>query len=47
MPKGIERDDLWILWIPGKKGTIWDGGHYPVEITFPADYPQIGPLIKF
>ena len=22
-PKGIERDDLWIVWVPGRKGTLW------------------------
>jgi len=46
-PKGIERDDLWIVWIPGRKGTLWEGGNYPVTITFPPAYPKTSPTIKF
>lgn len=35
------------MWIPGRKGTLWEGGVYPVEITFPAEYPKLGPIIQF
>ena len=34
-PKGIEREDKWVLWVPGKKGTEFEGGVYPVKIDFP------------
>jgi len=47
MPKGIERNDRWILWVPGKKSTFWEGGLFPVEITFPKDYPKCSPRIQF
>ena len=46
-PKGITRTDKWVLWVPGKQHTPWDGANIPVVITFPADYPRSAPLIQF
>ncbi|EMG48131.1 UBC9 SUMO-conjugating enzyme UBC9 [Candida maltosa Xu316] len=37
----------WTAGIPGKEGTIWEGGLYPVTITFPDDYPQKPPKVQF
>lgn len=47
MPKGISRNDLWVVWIPGKAGSDWEGGKYPVTITFPPNYPLAPPQIAF
>jgi ubiquitin-protein ligase len=46
-PKGIEREDLWVLWVPGRKNTLWEGGLYPVTIAFPPAYPRVAPSIVF
>eukprot|EP00126_Sphaerothecum_destruens_P015690 Sdes_comp9729_c0_seq1m1232 len=33
--------------IPGKKGTIWEGGVYKLELIFTDDYPSVPPKCKF
>lgn len=38
---------LWQVRIPGKKGTIWEGGVYPVMLEFPAEYPTRPPKCRF
>jgi ubiquitin-conjugating enzyme E2 I len=37
----------WDCIIPGKDGTIWEGGCYPVEITFSNSYPAKPPRVAF
>lgn len=37
----------WTMGIPGKKNTVWEGGVYPVTITFPPEYPKQAPLCRF
>eukprot|EP00195_Chlamydomonas_chlamydogama_P009417 CAMPEP_0202890994 /NCGR_PEP_ID=MMETSP1392-20130828/1207_1 /ASSEMBLY_ACC=CAM_ASM_000868 /TAXON_ID=225041 /ORGANISM="Chlamydomonas chlamydogama, Strain SAG 11-48b" /LENGTH=163 /DNA_ID=CAMNT_0049574655 /DNA_START=140 /DNA_END=631 /DNA_ORIENTATION=+ len=37
----------WKCTVPGKEGTIWEGGHYPVELHFPDDYPAKAPMAFF
>lgn len=34
---------VWKLGIPGKEGTIWENGVYPVTVTFTNDYPAKPP----
>ena len=33
--------------IPGKEGTIWEGGVYPLTMEFSGDYPSKPPKCKF
>jgi ubiquitin-conjugating enzyme E2 I len=37
----------WKCGIPGKKGTPWEGGVYPLVLTFPEDYPNKPPKCAF
>ena len=37
----------WDCRIPGKKGTDWEGGEYPIILEFSEDYPTKGPKVKF
>lgn len=37
----------WNCYIPGKKGTIWENGHYPLTIKFSNDYPAKPPKCSF
>lgn len=37
---------LWNCIIPGKKGTIWEGGHYPLKISFSNEYPARPPKVR-
>ncbi|ETV95998.1 hypothetical protein H310_10653 [Aphanomyces invadans] len=38
---------IWSAGIPGKVGTIWEGGTYKMSLTFSEDYPSKPPLCKF
>ncbi|KAG9145273.1 hypothetical protein Leryth_008229 [Lithospermum erythrorhizon] len=38
---------VWHCSIPGKQGTDWDGGHYPLTMHFSEDYPSKPPKCKF
>lgn len=38
---------VWKIGIPGKKGTKWEGGTYPVVLTFPNEYPAKPPKCQF
>ena len=29
----------WECWIPGPKGTVWEGGVYILTMDFTTDYP--------
>eukprot|EP01137_Pigoraptor_chileana_P019690 Opistho-2@81047 len=37
----------WECGIPGKKGTIWEGGVYKLVMLFTDDYPAAPPKCKF
>lgn len=37
----------WKCFIPGKKGTDWEGGFYPLSMEFTDDYPAKPPKCKF
>lgn len=37
----------WEMGIPGKKGTIWEGGVYPVTLYFTRNYPIQPPTCMF
>ena len=37
----------WECAIPGKAGTIWEGGLFPLTMTFSADYPSEPPRCAF
>lgn len=38
---------IWECSIPGKKGTIWEGGEYSLKMYFKDDYPTSPPKCKF
>ena len=38
---------LWDAVIDGPAGTPYEGGHFKVELTFPAEYPMKPPTLKF
>ncbi|KAK7291092.1 hypothetical protein RIF29_05979 [Crotalaria pallida] len=37
----------WQCYVPGKAGTDWEGGHYPVTLLFGANYPSKPPECIF
>jgi len=37
----------WECAIPGKKGTLWEGGAYKIRMIFKDDYPSSPPKCKF
>lgn len=37
----------WKCYIPGKQGTDWDGGYFPLTMEFSNDYPAKPPKCKF
>ncbi|GJM91324.1 hypothetical protein PR202_ga07687 [Eleusine coracana subsp. coracana] len=38
---------VWNCTIPGKQGTDWEGGYYPLTLHFSEDYPSKPPKCKF
>ncbi|KAI9159238.1 SUMO conjugating enzyme Hus5 [Blastocladiella emersonii ATCC 22665] len=44
---GSKNMRVWEAGIPGKTGTIWEGGLFKVNIEFPEDYPSKPPKVKF
>ncbi|XP_065023359.1 SUMO-conjugating enzyme SCE1-like isoform X2 [Musa acuminata AAA Group] len=38
---------VWHCIIPGKQGTDWEGGHYPLTLHFSEDYPSKPPKCRF
>ncbi|PIM97522.1 Ubiquitin-protein ligase [Handroanthus impetiginosus] len=38
---------VWQCIIPGKAGTDWEGGYYPLTMHFSEDYPSKPPKCKF
>lgn len=48
MENGMGLDPMkWICKIPGKKGTLWEGGEYSLTMEFSDDYPSKPPRCKF
>eukprot|EP00743_Colponemidia_sp_Colp-15_P001606 GILK01001753.1.p1 GENE.GILK01001753.1~~GILK01001753.1.p1 ORF type:complete len:160 (-),score=17.67 GILK01001753.1:185-664(-) len=46
-PDGTADIMKWQVGIPGKKGTPWEGGCYPLQMEFSEDYPSKPPKCKF
>ncbi|KAK8934610.1 SUMO-conjugating enzyme SCE1 [Platanthera zijinensis] len=38
---------IWHCTIPGKQGTDWEGGYFPLTLHFSEDYPSKPPKCKF
>jgi len=47
LPDGSVNLMVWKCVVPGKEGTDWDGGHFPVTLHFTEDYPSNPPTCKF
>lgn len=47
MPKGLCCNTKWILWVPGAPDSLFQGALFPVSITFPEEYPKVGPQLAF
>eukprot|EP00801_Mesodinium_rubrum_P012164 Mrub_12249.p2 GENE.Mrub_12249~~Mrub_12249.p2 ORF type:complete len:153 (+),score=40.29 Mrub_12249:67-459(+) len=45
--KGKEDIMKWKCSVPGKKGTLWEGGMYKLTMDFNDDYPNKPPKCKF
>ncbi|CCE92365.1 E2 SUMO-conjugating protein UBC9 TDEL_0E01220 [Torulaspora delbrueckii] len=37
----------WEAGIPGREGTLWDHGVYPISIEYPDEYPSKPPKVRF
>jgi ubiquitin-protein ligase len=37
----------WVTEIDGPVGTIWEGGKFRLQVTFPAEYPFKAPQVRF
>ncbi|KAI3747886.1 hypothetical protein L6452_10608 [Arctium lappa] len=46
-PDGSVNLMVWHCTIPGKVGTDWEGGYYPLTVNFTEEYPSKPPLCKF
>ncbi|KAI7803692.1 putative SUMO-conjugating enzyme UBC9-like [Triplophysa rosa] len=46
-PDGTMNLMNWECGIPGKKGTLWEGGLYKLTMLFKDDYPSSPPKCKF
>ncbi|CDJ43316.1 ubiquitin-conjugating enzyme e2, putative [Eimeria tenella] len=49
MADGSVGQDImkWICKVPGKKGSIWEGGEYCLTMEFSEEYPSKPPKCKF
>ncbi|XP_057806661.1 SUMO-conjugating enzyme SCE1 isoform X1 [Salvia miltiorrhiza] len=47
LPDGTVNLMVWHCTIPGKAGTDWEGGYYPLTMHFSEDYPSKPPKCKF
>ncbi|CDJ60382.1 ubiquitin-conjugating enzyme e2, putative [Eimeria maxima] len=49
MADGSVGQDImkWICKVPGKKGSLWEGGEYCLTMEFPEEYPSKPPKCKF
>ncbi|KAK9067144.1 hypothetical protein SSX86_014469 [Deinandra increscens subsp. villosa] len=46
-PDGSVNLMVWRCTIPGKVGTAWEGGYYPLTLEFSENYPSKPPICKF
>ncbi|KAF9887892.1 hypothetical protein FE257_009552 [Aspergillus nanangensis] len=46
-PQGVLDLKRWECGIPGKTQTMWEGGLYKLDVTFPDEYPTKPPKCKF
>ncbi|KAL4332468.1 hypothetical protein GQ457_07G025300 [Hibiscus cannabinus] len=46
-PDGSVNLMVWHCIIPGKQGTDWEGGYFPLTLNFSEDYPSKPPQCKF
>lgn len=44
---GVLDLKAWECGIPGKEKTIWEGGLFKLNITFPDEYPTKPPKVRF
>jgi len=47
LPDGTVNLMIWQCTIPGKQGTDWEGGYFPLTLHFSEDYPSKPPKCKF
>ncbi|KAK7309181.1 hypothetical protein RJT34_05714 [Clitoria ternatea] len=47
LPDGTINLMVWNCIIPGKSGTDWEGGYFPLTMHFGEDYPMKPPKCKF
>ncbi|XP_039773647.1 SUMO-conjugating enzyme SCE1-like [Panicum virgatum] len=47
LPDGSVNLMVWKCVVPGKEGTDWEGGYFPLTLNFPEDYPCNPPVCKF
>ncbi|KAJ8505297.1 hypothetical protein OPV22_006183 [Ensete ventricosum] len=47
LPDGSVNLMTWHCTIPGKQGTDWEGGYFPLTVHFSEDYPSKPPKCKF
>ncbi|MEW5310051.1 MAG: hypothetical protein WDW38_001883 [Sanguina aurantia] len=47
LPDGSSDMMLWKCKVPGKAGTSWEGGLYPVSLAFSTSYPAKPPTASF
>mmetsp|Transcript_8655 Transcript_8655/g.14024 ORF Transcript_8655/g.14024 Transcript_8655/m.14024 type:complete len:159 (+) Transcript_8655:172-648(+) len=46
-PDGSTNLMRWDAGIPGKKGTIWEGGLFKLRFIYPDDFPSSPPKVQF
>ena len=44
-PDGTQDIMTWECVIPGKAGTLWEGGNYAMEMAFTDEYPSKPPKV--
>ncbi|XP_047071188.1 SUMO-conjugating enzyme SCE1-like [Lolium rigidum] len=47
LPDGTVNLMVWKCVIPGKQGTDWEGGYFPLTLEFNENYPSNPPTCKF
>lgn len=45
--KGVTDLSKWVVWVPGRAGTAYQGATFPITITLPENYPREAPIISF